>query len=94
MTITLKTFANIRDIVGARELTIELPAGARLGDLFEYLTQTFGKNFDRQIRNQITGEMVPFLILVNDVAFRSTQDMEQPLHHGDVVTIMIPFDGG
>jgi len=94
MKITLNTFANIRDVVGSRQLALDLHSGARLGDLFQQLTQTYGKNFDIQVRDQSSGTLVPFLILVNDKTFRSTADMETLLHEGDVVTIMIPFDGG
>ncbi|MCX8042849.1 MAG: MoaD family protein [Desulfobacterota bacterium] len=94
MNITLKTFATIRDVVGAATLSIELPTGARLSDLFAHLTHTYGKNFDRQVRDQLTGAYVPFLILVNTTPYRSTHDIETPLHDGDVVTIMVPFDGG
>lgn len=94
MNITLKTFATIRDVVGASRCTLKLPSGARLCDLFDHLTRTYGKSFDRQVRDQITGTYVPFLILVNTTTYRSTHDMETPLHDGDVVTIMVPFDGG
>lgn len=94
MKVTLNTFANIREVVGSRQLALELQTGARLGDLFEYLSKTYGKNFDLQVRDQSSGALVPFLILVNDKTFRSTSDMDALLHEGDVVTIMIPFDGG
>lgn len=94
MKIWLKTFANIRDVVGAERIALELPDGARLSDLFDHLTGLFGKKFDRLVRDQITGAMVPFLILVNQNTFRSTHDMAASLHDGDSVTIMIPFDGG
>jgi molybdopterin converting factor small subunit len=94
MKVTLNTFANIRDIIGDRQVAVDLPRDAKLTDLFTYLTNTYGMNFDRQVRDQMSGLIVPFLILVNDKTFRSTTDMETLLHEGDVVTIMIPFDGG
>ena len=94
MNITLKTFATIRDVVGGPERTVALTPGARLGDLLDTLTQIYGAPFDRQVRDQLTGHLVPFLILVNGTAFRSTQDLDHPLSEGDVVTFMIPFDGG
>ena len=94
MKVTLKSFANIRDVIGEKELAVELPAQAKLSDLFSYLRQTYGPNFDRQVRDQITDELVPFLILVNEKTYRSSTDMDTPLSEGDTVTIMIPFDGG
>jgi len=94
MQITLRTFANLKDIIGSRETTVTLTPGAELSDLFDFLDNTYGKRFDRQIRDQRTKEIVPFLILINNETFRSVADMNRPLKNGDVVTIMVPFDGG
>ena len=94
MRITLKTFANIKDVIGQKEITVELAPRAEISDLFDYLEKTYGDSFNRQIRDKITNEVVPFLILVNDSTYRSVSDMDKSLNDGDVVTIMIPFDGG
>lgn len=94
MKIVLQSFANIKEVLGSRELEIELPPQSRLAELLAELARRFGAALDRQIRDQLTGEIVPFLILVNGKAFRSTVDLSAPLHDGDAVTIMIPFDGG
>jgi molybdopterin converting factor small subunit len=94
MKITLRSFANIRDVVGAKELPVDLGPKATLSDLFEFLEKEYGANFDRQVRDQISGKLVPFLILINDKTYRSISDMGTGLNESDVVTIMIPFDGG
>jgi MoaD family protein len=94
MKIVLQSFANIKDIVGAHELAIELQPQSRLAGLFAELTRRYGAAFDRQIRDQTTGEIVPFLVLINGATFRSAEDLSTRLHDGDTVTIMIPFDGG
>jgi MoaD family protein len=94
MNIVLQTFANIRDVLGSHEIEIELKANESLAGLLAELTRRFGSDFDRQIRDQLTGEIVPFLILINGKTFRSTADMPTQLRDGDTVTIMIPFDGG
>lgn len=94
MNVTLTSFANIRDVIGSKQIAVHLDPGASLSDLFKYLSQTYGKKFDRQVRDQITGELVPFLILINEKTYRSTSDMDTSLHEADVITIMIPFDGG
>jgi len=92
--ITLNSFANIRDVLGRQSMPIDLAQGARLADLFEYLVREYGETFDRQIRDQLSRTVVPFLILINEKTYRSTSDMDAPLSDGDVVTFMIPFDGG
>ena len=94
MKITLRSFANIRDVVGAKELPVDLDPQATLSDLFKFLKKEYGANFDRQVRDQISGKLVPFLILINDKTYRSISDMGTGLNESDVVTIMIPFDGG
>ncbi len=94
MEIHLKTFANIREVIGAPETTVELPACASLHTLFEVLTKKYGDRFDRQITDQTTREKVPFLVLVNKETYQSTGGMKTRLNHGDRVTILIPFDGG
>jgi MoaD family protein len=94
MKILLQSFANIRDVLGSRELEIELQQPSSLAGLLAELSRRFGAAFNRQIRDQLTGEIVPFLILVNGTAFRTTVDLAAPLKDGDTVAIMIPFDGG
>ena len=94
MKILLQSFANIRDVLGAGELEIELPQPSSLNGLLSELSGRFGAAFNRQIRDQLTGKIVPFLILVNGLALRSTVDLEAKLKDGDTVAIMIPFDGG
>ena len=94
MKIKVKTFANMRDIVGNSEIEYELEQENTLGNLLENMCQRYGKPFEHQIKNRATGAMVPFLLLINGKTFRSIADLDAPLHEGDVVTIMLPFDGG
>ncbi len=94
MKVTVKSFANIRDVVGTGELAVDVTPGTSLGGLFEVLGKRYGAAFDRQIRDQITGAIVPFLVLINDQTYRTTTDLDVVLNDGDTITIMIPFDGG
>ena len=94
MNIVVKSSANIKDVLGSHKLEIELQPQASLFELLAQLTRRFGSAFDRQIRDQLTGEIVPFLLLINGKTFRSTVDLPTLLHDGDTVTIMLPFDGG
>ena len=94
MNITVKSFANIRDVVGTGELAFDVNPGTTISGLFDALKKQYGAAFDRQIRDQITGAIVPVLILINDKTYRTTTDLDAPLKEGDMVTIMIPFDGG
>ena len=94
MNVKVRTFANLRDILGKSEITYELEQGNTLGCLFNHMCQTYGKSFEHQIRDPLTGTIIPLLILINGKVFRSITDLDTPLNEGDVVTIMLPFDGG
>ena len=58
------------------------------------LTERYGAAFDRQIRDQMSGDIVPFLVMINETVYRTTTDLGVSLTEGDAVTVMIPFDGG
>ncbi len=94
MNITVKTFANLKDVIGTGELLLAVEPGTTIGGLFDVLIKKYGQSFDRQIKDQMTGTIVPFLVLVNDKAYRTTTDLGVQLNEKDIVTIMIPFDGG
>jgi MoaD family protein len=94
MKVKVKTFANLRDIVGKPEIEHETEDGATLGYLLDDLSRTYGKSFEHQIKDRTTGAIVPFLMLVNDKTCRSVADLSTRLGEGDTVTIMLPFDGG
>ena len=94
MQVTIKSFANIKEVLGGPEIKAELPQAATIADLLKLLLETYGPAFDRQIKDQTSGELVPFLILINDKTYRSITDMAAPVQDVDVVTLMIPFDGG
>jgi molybdopterin converting factor small subunit len=80
--------------VGTGELAFDVNPGTTIGGLFDALKKQYGAAFDRQIRDQMTGAIVPFLVLINDKTYRTTTDLDASLNEGDTVTIMIPFDGG
>jgi len=92
--VKVRTFANLRDIVGKGEIDYELQQGNTLGSLLESMCQKYGKSFEHQIKDQSTATIVPFLVLINEKTFRSVTDLDTALYEGDVVTIMLPFDGG
>jgi MoaD family protein len=92
--VKVRTFANLRDVVGSGEIEYELHQGTTLGCLLESMCQKYGKSFEHQIKDQTTGSLVPFLVLINGRTYRSVADLETPLSESDIITIMLPFDGG
>ena len=94
MFVKVRTFANLRDVVGSGEIEYELHQGTTLGCLLESMCQKYGKSFENQIKDHTTGALVPFLVLINGRTYRSVADLETPLSESDIITIMLPFDGG
>ena len=94
MIVKVRTFANLRDVVGSGEIEYELHQGTTLGCLLESMCQKYGKSFEHQIKDHTTGTLVPFLVLINEKTYRSVADLETPLNESDIITIMLPFDGG
>ena len=94
MKIKVKTFANLREIVGKSEMDYEIEQDSTLGDLLDNMCQKYGESFECQIKDRSSGTIVPFLLLINEKTFRSIADLDTPITEGDVVTIMLPFDGG
>ena len=94
MLVKVRTFANLRDVVGSAEIEYEFHQGNTLGCLLESMCQKYGKSFENQIKDQTTGTLVPFLVLINGKTYRSVTDLQTPLSESDIITIMLPFDGG
>ena len=94
MLVKVRTFANLRDVVGSAEIEHELHQGNTLGCLLESMCHKYGKSFEYQIKDHSTGVLVPFLVLINEKTYRSVADLETPLNESDIITIMLPFDGG
>lgn len=94
MKVKVRTFATIRDIVGKPEIECEVNQDFTLGNLLDDLCRKYGKTFEHQIKDRATGAIVPFLLLINDKTYRSVADLTTPLSSGDIITIMLPFDGG
>jgi MoaD family protein len=93
-TIKLRTFARMREIVGGKEIDFRIGPDETIGSLIEKLVKTYGRPFEEQIKDPMTGTMIPVLIMINDRVYRSLVDLGEKVVDGDTVTILIPFDGG
>ena len=94
MKVKVKSFANIKEVLGSGEIELNLKEGSTIGDLLEELIQRYGEPFERQVIDKAKKTFVPFLLLVNGKTYRSLTDRDKLLSDGQTVTILIPFDGG
>lgn len=93
MKITLRTFADFREIIGARELELSLPEGETVGGLLKYLCNAHPrlqkKLFDA------SGKIKPYiLILKNGRNIDSAQQLDTIIAAGDVISVFPPVAGG
>lgn len=82
MKITLKTFAQVREIMGMDQLSLELPVGATLQTCLEKLTESYP---------HLASKLPTCRLALN---LNYVRDMQTPLQEGDVVALIPPVSGG
>jgi molybdopterin synthase sulfur carrier subunit len=81
MTLHVKLFARARDLAGASEVTVTLPAGATVAQLRSALGQTMPS---------LSGFLDRCAVAVNS----EFADDGFPVHEGDEVALLPPVSGG
>jgi molybdopterin synthase sulfur carrier subunit len=93
MKITLRTFADIREIVGTKEQELSLPEGVTVGALLGFLCEAHPalreKLFDP------AGKLKPYMIILkNGRNITSLQQLDTAIDGGDVIAVFPPVAGG
>jgi len=93
MKITLRTFADFREMIGAKETELSVHEGASMRDLLNGLCATHsalqGKIFDT------AGNLKPYiLVLKNGRNVASLQQLDTLLADQDVIALFPPVAGG
>lgn len=60
MQITLKTYSNLRSVIGKPELVIEIDEDSVFEDLIGVLTERYGEKFEK--KQEITSGKVSFVV--------------------------------
>jgi molybdopterin converting factor subunit 1 len=81
MKVRLKLFAMARDIVGAQDLELTLPASSTTGDAIRVLLDQYPalKKWELHLRLAVNYEYAPLTV---------------PLHENDEVAVIPPVSGG
>lgn len=92
--VKIQSFAEIKDALGADEIEVEIDDGSALRDVFETMAEKYGSSFKDQIWNKLTGEMEPFLVMLNEKTYSSLHEFETKVNDGDEIAILLPVVGG
>ncbi len=81
MRVTIRLFARLRDLAGAAELTCDVPAGARVADVWRALVERHPA-------------VAPYASSVSAAVNADFARMDAPVAEGDEVAFLPPVSGG
>jgi molybdopterin converting factor small subunit len=93
-TVRVKGFSVIRDVFGANVVDIEVDHPETVKGVLDGLLRTFGEPLRKVLVDPATGEMTPFLLVLNGEAISSTLDVDRSVKTGDELTLIFPIGGG
>jgi molybdopterin synthase sulfur carrier subunit len=86
--VSVKTYANLRSVIGKEVLTLRLKGTPTVGEALHRLVEQYGE----QIRKYISGDRIVFLI--NGRNIRSMNGLDTRLGEGDLITVLPVLSGG
>ena len=92
--VKVKVFSVLRDVVGTGVVEVEVGPVENVAGVFEAMFARYGTPLRNVLIDPETGEMTPFLLVLNGEALSSTLDRDRPVKHGDEITIIFPIGGG
>ena len=91
--VKVRGFTVVRDALGASTVEVDVQQPETVRATFDTLLQTY-QPLREVLLDPATGEMAPFLIVLNQEAISSTLDMDRPVKTGDEIAIIFPIGGG
>lgn len=92
--VSVKGFSVIRDVFGASVVEVDVAQPETVKGTLDALLQKYGGPLRNVLVDPATGEMTPFLLVLNGEAVSSTLDVDRPVKSGDEITIIFPIGGG
>ncbi len=91
--VRVKGFTVVRDALGASTVELDVGQPETVQTTFDTLLSRYARLRD-VLMDPATGQMAPFLIVLNEEAISSTLDMGRPVKTGDEIAIIFPIGGG
>jgi len=95
MRVKVQTVLDLVQLLGSREVELEMPPRATVRSAIACLVSRFGTNAERKLINPSSGEPYPYLRLVlngRDIAFLN--GLDTVMDAGDTLIIIPPAAGG
>ena len=93
-TVKVKGFSVIRDVFGANVVEVEVGPPETVKEALAALLEKFGEPLKKVLVEPDTGELTPFLLVLNGEAISSTLDTSRSVKTGDEITLIFPIGGG
>ena len=95
ISIKIKSVLNIKKILGASEVTLDIPDGSTLEEVIFIMVNNWGEDLSSQLFNPADKKILPYIrIMINgrDIAFLNRLKTE--IHAGDQILLLPPAGGG
>jgi MoaD family protein len=92
-TVRVRGFTVVRDALGSSAVEIDVGHPETVKGTLDTLLRNYGP-LKKVMVDPSTGEMAPFLIVLNEEVISSTLDMDRPVKTGDELVIIFPIGGG
>lgn len=93
--INVKFMGDLRALLHRRALTVSLPQGSTVGDLFASLSGSYGEPFSSRVFTHSGALQHYILVFLNGRNIKDLGDLTTGLGEGEVEIVMLPmFEGG
>ena len=93
--VRVRVFANIRDVVGNREVQLEVGKGATIRELLYDMVKRYGDEFERLVIDSEAETLAPSIkVLLNGRNVELLKGLKTVVSDGDIVVIFPPVGGG
>src|SRR4030067_3531555 len=94
ISIKIKFFTTLREIVGRKDEQIQLSASTTLEALLKQLSRKYGEDFEDYVYDELGKVRVHLQFLINGKSASTVQGLKTKLREGDEIAILPPVGGG